>query len=250
VIFRSKETGLQGSAGRSLSGLGWLVGLVLLGLFPRSTAAQSFLPPEAESPVYESYVLAAETSVELFEGLTLTGNVHSNGSLELAAGTSVQGDVGAHSFLTIDGSVSGTAIEGAAWVALPVAYDEVAGRALADRVFEESISFSSDEAVNDIVFVVGNARFAGALTGQGTVIATGDIVVERAQTPAPGASDRLALVALGDLVLEKGRAFRGVLVAQGDIELEEEVSFTGVAISHGRLSVDETVSVTFEDPTQ
>jgi len=88
------------------------------------------------------------------------------------------------------------------------------------------------------------------LSGAGTVIATGDIVVERKPTAVPGSGDRLALVALGDIVLEKGRVFRGVLVAQGDVELEEEVSFTGVVISHGLLSVDEAASVTFEDPSR
>lgn len=215
-------------------------------LAPAPTAAQSFLPPEPQSSVYQDFALAAEVSVELFEGLTLTGNVHSNGDLELAAGGSVQGDVGAHSFLAIDGTVLGTAIEGAALIALPIPYDEVTGRAMADRVFEASTRFTDDEIVNDVVFVVGNARFEGALTGQGTVIATGDIVLERTPAAAPGASDRLALVALGGVALEKGRVFRGVIVAQGDVEFEEEVSFTGVAISHGRLSVDETVVVAFE----
>lgn len=209
-------------------------------------AGQGFLPPEPESSVYQGYVLAGEVSVDLFEGLALTGNVHSNGSLELAAGGSAQGDVGAHSFLAIDGTVSGTATEGAAPVALPIPYDEVTGRAVADRVFETSTNFSADQTVNDVVFVAGSARFQGALTGQGTVIATGDIVLERTQVAVPAAADRLALVALGGVVLEKGRVFRGVVVAQGDVEFEEEVSFTGVAISHGRLSVDETAVVTSE----
>ncbi len=221
---------------------------VLLGtLLTPAAWGQSFLPPEPGSSVYRDLTLAAEISVDLFEGLTMTGSAHSNGNLELAPGGLVDGTVEAHSFLAIEGSVTGAATEGAALRALPVPYDAVAGRALATRVFEESRRFGGDETVDDVVFVAGDVRFEAGLSGQGTVIATGDIVLERWSGGSTAAGSRLVLVALGRVVVEKGRSFRGILVAGGDVELEEDVVFQGTAVAHGRLTVDETVTVTYED---
>ena len=224
----------------------WLV-VVAASLLPLSVQAQSFLPPDPESSVYAELALAGESVVDLLEGVNVDGNVHSNGDLLMEDGATVSGNGTAYAFLYVDGAVSGTAQEGAARIALPEPYDEVAGRALADRVFEGRTVFEADQIVEDVVFVSGDAIFRGALSGTGTVVSTGDIVLERSVSAGPAdPQDRIALVALGGIVLEKGRSLRGVVVAGGDLRLEEETRFDGSAVSHGRLVVEENVNVQFE----
>ncbi|MEE8523404.1 MAG: hypothetical protein V3T72_05695, partial [Thermoanaerobaculia bacterium] len=214
---------------------------------PAPAAFCEFLLSDPESEVYYSYLTVAGENLDVDGGASLVGKLHSNGDLRLKAGSTVDGDVSAVGEIDDRGSGSGVRIEGAAALALPEIPEAETLRALADRVFETAVTFT-DEIIDDVVFVEGTARFRGDLDGVGTIIATGDILLD---SIGGGGFDldpesRLSLIAYGDIRIAKERRFRGVLRAGRDVRLEKDVVFAGVIVADRKIDVKKDAELEFE----
>src|SRR4051794_6752815 len=102
--------------GRSFVAAGLLTALFL----GAATASADLRLTDPTSPVYRNYGLVAGTKLQVGEHATVTGNVHSNGTLELGAQSAVTGNASAVGKLTNHGAVSGTVTSPAPGLALPV----------------------------------------------------------------------------------------------------------------------------------
>src|SRR4030095_10672992 len=118
-------------------------------------------------------------------GTQITGNVHSNGSVDLGSGSTVTGNVSAVGQIVGGGTVTGTKTAGVASVPLPAPFDEATARGLADRVIEGNAIFDTDQVINDVLFVDGDIRFRGSVNGTGTVISSGSIIFDNVTTGHP-----------------------------------------------------------------
>lgn len=207
------------------------------------------------SEVYYHYAAVAGAFLQVENEVEITGDLHSNGDVQLKKDSVVTGDVAAVGALVdSQGTVSGTVTEGAPPLGLPAILDEAALRALADRIFEDDELTLTDEVIDDVVFVAGTVRLRGEVSGTGTVIAGGDVRVDstgQGQGAGGGSpldpSTRLSLIAVNDIRIGKDRAFRGVLRAGHDVEIEGDVDFEGVAVAGNELHVKQGSSFSFVD---
>jgi len=207
----------------------------------------SFILPDPESEVYYHFTFVAGDRIEIGKENQVTGNLHSNGDIDLKKDSVVTGDVSAVETIDNKGQIVGTATEGADPIDLPELLDADSLRALADRVFEGDTTLT-DERIDDVVFVDGTVRVEGSFEGTGTLIATRDIRLGAHSGPADP-NTRLSLIALDDIRLD-ARALSGVLRAGRDIDIEGDVVLGGVAIADRRVSVKDGVTTIFVDPDQ
>ncbi|MGD2114268.1 MAG: Ig-like domain-containing protein, partial [Acidobacteriota bacterium] len=210
----------------------------------------AFVLSDQESEVYYRYAVVAGERIKISEEVEVTGNLHSNGTVDLKDASHVTGDVSAVDRVKGKGTVDGEVTPFADPVELPELLDADALRELADRVFEEDVTFE-DEVIEDVVFVDGRVRIRGSLGGVGTLIATGDIQVqeggEGAESPEPDPESRLSLISLGKIDVKGGRALRGVLYAGGDLKISEVAVFEGVLVAGGTIDVKTGASGSFVD---
>jgi hypothetical protein len=240
------------SAGRRLAPRRWrrLICLTAWGLTmllaAGHAAATGIYAPDPTVAVYETTAVAAGHSITVTRS-QVSGNLQSNGNVDLDSGSRINGNVAATGHVKGREDVSGSVQEGAPPVALPVLPTAAQARALASRVFDRDTTFT-DAVIDDVVFVAGDARIRGSLNGSGTLIARGNIrlaAVEPGDGVQLAAATRMSLVALGSLNLEKGRALRGLLVAGQTIELEGGNQFSGVLVAQQRIELDAGTVVTF-----
>ena len=145
---------------------------LLLGV--SNVADAEFVLADQESDVYQRFVLVAGGDIKVAKDGEAVGNLHSNAKVDLKKGALVDGDVSAVDKIKNKGTVTGTVTNNADPVVLPELLTEEEMRALADRVFEGNTEFT-DEIIDDIVFVAGQATIEGDLNGVGTLLVTGDI---------------------------------------------------------------------------
>lgn len=159
------------------------VAVALLGaaFLSRPVVGSSFVVPDPGSPAYRDLAVTSGSILQALTNARIEGNAHSNGSIDLASGSSVTGNASAGGQVTGAGTVGGARTGGAPPLALPQLPTEAEARALADRAFETSTTFG-EVVITDVVFVRGNVRFSGNVSGTGTVIATGDIVFDHGVT--------------------------------------------------------------------
>lgn len=214
-------------------------------------AEARFVLADPASDVYSTLAVAAGEEASVEKEAHVTGNMHSNGRVSVQASAAVQGDVSAVLSIDARGSISGTVTPGAPVRPLPALLTEVEARGLADRVFEQSASFV-DSRIDDIVFVHGNVRLLGTLAGAGTIIATGNIELERV---APGEgprflspSARLSLIAFQHIKIHENRSFRGVALAGFQLMIEKDSSFEGVAVARQKVQIRSGARVIFLSP--
>jgi hypothetical protein len=202
--------------------------------------------PDPGSPVYETTALTAGQAITVTRS-QVTGNLQSNGNVDLDARSRITGNVAAVGHVHGRQEVTGSVEEGAPPVTLPALPTADQARALANRVFDGDTTFT-DAVIDDVVFVAGDARVRGSLDGSGTLIASGNIRLA-AVKPGDGeqlaAGTRMSLVALGNLNLEKGRALRGLLLAGHTIELEGANHFDGVLVAEKSIQLEAGAVVTF-----
>ena len=84
-----------------------------------TTAGSDFLLSDQESDVYYRFALVAGTEIKVDKDAEVTGNLHSNGKIDLKKNVLVTGDVSAVGKIKNKGSVTGTVTEGAAALGLP-----------------------------------------------------------------------------------------------------------------------------------
>jgi hypothetical protein len=212
-----------------------------------AAAGADFLLPDPSSGVWYRYALVAGEKLQVVGATEITGNLHSNGTADLQAGSVVTGDVTAVGSLTLHGTVNGATRSGAPAVTLPALPSAAELRALADRVIEGNTELV-DAVVDDVLFVAGDVRVTGTLAGAGSILAEGDIRLEALEdgpVPAPDPAGRLLLVALRDIRLDKNRPFRGALRAGRDVDLQKGLRFDGVAIAGRNLSADKDSQIRF-----
>lgn len=224
------------------TGAGLLAGLFVFGL------EAGFVLQNPESPVYYRYAVVAGERIQVVEGTTVAGDVHSNGDLSLASGARVEGDASAVGKITGPGTVTGTAAEGAPVVTLPSLGTAAELRSLADRVLEGDQTLT-DARIDDILFVNGKVTVRGSLNGTGTLLAASGITFER-----PGASvvlepgTRLSLLSLGTIDVAQGRAFRGVLRAGQDARIGRDARISGVVIASRQVQLGGDARLSFLSP--
>lgn len=203
--------------------------------------ADDFVYPSPGSAVYHENVISAGSLIEVEVGTQISGNLHSNGNVDLMAGSTVTGDVSASGQILGGGTVTGTATPGAAARPLPAPFDETTARGLADRIVEGNATYETDQVIDDILFVDGDIRFRASVNGTGTVIASGSIIFDNVTTGHPVALDpgsRLSFSAFLDITsIGKERPLRGVLVAGRDIVSDKAVDITGVVIAGRNIRV-------------
>ncbi len=212
-----------------------------------AAAAADFLLPDPGSKVWYRYALVAGEKLQVVGATSVTGNLHSNGTVDLQSGSVVTGDVTAVGSLTLHGTVNGATQSGAPAVTLPALPSAAELRALADRVIEGNTELAN-AVVDDVLFVAGDVRVTGTLSGAGAILAEGDIRLEEladGPVPAPDPASRLALVALRDVRIDKNRPFRGALRAGRDVDLQKSLRFDGVAIAGRNLSADKDSQIRF-----
>ncbi|HYU31671.1 MAG TPA: carboxypeptidase regulatory-like domain-containing protein [Thermoanaerobaculia bacterium] len=208
--------------------------LSVLPLLPAARAgADGFVYPAPNSPVYNDFVIAAGGTLEVEAGTQITGNLHSNGNVDLKSSSTVTGNVSAVGQIAGGGTVTGTKTSGAASVPLPAPFDGVTARSLANRVIEGNATFDTDQVINDVLFVHGDIRFRGSVNGTGTIISSGSIIFDNVTTGHPVVLDpstRLAFSAGLDISIGKVQPLRGVLVAGRDLVADKELDITGVIV--------------------
>ncbi len=212
-----------------------------------AAAAADFLLPDPSSRVWYRYALVAGEKLRVVGATAITGNLHSNGTVDLQSGSAVTGDVTAVGSLTLHGTVDGDTQSGAPAVTLPALPSAAELRALADRVIEGDTELVN-EVVDDVLFVAGDVRVSGSLEGAGAVLAEGDIRLEAlpdGPVPAPDPASSLLLLALRDIRLDKNRSFRGALRAGRDIDLQKSLRLDGVAIAGRNLTADKDSQIRF-----
>jgi hypothetical protein len=204
------------------------------------------------SDLYYTAALAAGDDAKVGEGCVVSGDVYSNKKVMVMTGGAVQGNVAAVHMAQVEGTVSGTVTSPSPPFELPALFSEEAARALADRVFESHRDFTG-ETIDDVVFVDGNVRLAGAVGGVGTIIASGHIDVlggTEGATPPPAPGDRLSLIAFQHVWVRSFRALRGALYAGQHVTLEQGASLEGTAVAQGKLELRDGARVDFLDLDQ
>lgn len=237
--------------------------LGMLALIPSSTLAE-FSLPEPDSHLYYSHTIVAGEEIKVRSRVQVAGNVHSNGSVNLNRGSSVDGDVSAVETIRMRGTVTGAVLEGAEPRSLPRLYSRDEALALADRAFSEDTVFD-DEVIDDIVFVDGEVLIRGSILGTGTVIASGRIHLAFSGSNETAGSDsltqsntwllptppptgmRLALIAGGDIEIARGSSIGAVLRAGGEIKLGRAVWLEGSLMADRGVTVKRDSVVNFVD---
>jgi hypothetical protein len=221
--------------------IGRLLVSSLLLLISGKAGADSFVYPSPDSAVYYENVISAGTLIEVEVGTQISGNLHSNGNVDLMAGSTVAGNVSASGQILGSGTVTGTKTPGAAVLPLPAPFDEAAARGLADRIVEGNATYDTDQVIDDILFVDGDIRFRASVNGTGTVIASGSIIFDNVTVGHPVVLDpntKLSFSAFVDITsIGKERPVRGVLVAGRDIVSDKAVDITGVVVAGRSIRV-------------
>ena len=210
-----------------------------------SDIAKPFVLLDPSSAVYHRYAGLAGNEVEVEKGSAIEGNVHSNNKIQLGKDIQVQGEVTALGEFKSDSVAKTTGPGKSDPVGLPALPSVARLLGLADRVFEDDVTFS-DETVDDVVLVFGNVEIEGALHGRGTIIASHGIQFKG----PPRAADpqaKLSLISLDEIKLGPAWTFRGSLWAREDIKLGQSTKVHGIAIALEHLDIQKDVRLTFED---
>lgn len=198
---------------------------------------------DPSDPLYYQAAAVAGSELQVEKNTQVTGSLISNGIVLLKKDVVVDGDVAAVGMVQNEGTVTGTVTEGAEPVVLPPIPDETALRALADRVFEDGVTLT-DATIDDVVFVAGDVRIEGGLSGVGTILASGEVRL-RESGFVPTGGDLMSIITPGPIRFDKNRVFRGVLRSGADLSFEQGVVFEGVAIADGELHVKKDSQVDF-----
>ncbi len=214
-------------------------------ILPSSDVAKPLVLLDPSSAVYHRYAGLAGNEVEVEKGSYIEGNVHSNNKVQLGKDIRVQGEITALGEFR-SASVTKTTGPGKSDpVDLPALPGVARLLGLADRVFEDDVTFS-DETVDDVVLVFGNVEIEGVLHGRGTIIASHGIQFKG----TPRAADpqaRLSLISLDEIKLGPAWTFRGSLWAREDIKLGQSTKVHGIAIALEHLDIQKDVRLSFED---
>lgn len=203
--------------------------------------------PEPTAEVYYRLGVLSGGDLSLGGGSVVDGSLHANGTVRLGGGSRVGGDVSAVDRVQGESraSVSGAVVEGATPEEIP-SFDAAELRARADRVVEGDLVLKN-EAVDEVVFVAGTVRVQGALSGDGAIIAEGDIRWNGQGGPAGGPPTELSLVAGRDLRLGSGRSLRGVFFAGRTVHVGRDFVLDGVVVGGRRVQLGRNGHFTFVD---
>jgi cytoskeletal protein CcmA (bactofilin family) len=239
--------GAGSASGRTLG----RIAIALLPFFAAGAAQAGFQLTDPASPIYFTLGAAAGDEISVEGGATVTGSLHSNGRVTVKDTARVTGDVSAADRIDNRGTITGSVTPNAPARQLPALFSEAQARALADRTFEQETVFANT-TINDTVFVHGKAKLQGAVNGVGTIIATGDIEMDRVDPGAgPGLlqpGTRLSLIAFQHVMFHENRSFRGVAYAGGHVMIEGNVRFEGVAVAQQQVQIRQGATVVFLPP--
>ena len=213
------------------------------------SAGRAAILVDPGAPIWYSTTAAAGTHLSCGNHARIEGALHSNDEVIITPGCTVIGDVSAVGRIDARGTVQGQVQPGAAARALPALPSEAQLRALATRTVEGNTTLTN-AVVDDVLFVHGTLRIEGSLRGTGTLIASGDIRFENLPPGTPTTIDsatRLAVIAVNDIWMGKGRGLRAALRAGRDVELTQGVELEGVVMATRQLRVLEDVKLRFFD---
>ncbi len=214
---------------------------------PPPELQKPFVLLEPASDAYRLFVGLAGDEIKIDKDSVVTGNIHSNDKIDLKKDALVDGDASAVGEIQGDGEITGSSDEDAAPQVLPYLPHVSSLQGLADRVFEDDVTFT-DATIDDVVFVFGKVKVEGTLRGGGTIIACDKIEFKG----DPGAADpeaRLSLISYDEIKLDKDWTFRGSLRGGKDIKLEQRNVVHGIAIADHKLELKKETLLTFEDVT-
>jgi hypothetical protein len=226
--------------------------LLALGAMPPCAVAAApagFYLPDPTSAAYWRFAAAAGSHLQLEQDAHCTGNLQSNGNMDLDRRSAVTGNVFAVGRIAGSGAVSGQRSPGAPPLPLPPLPTVAQARALANRVIETNTTFTN-AVVDDIVFVAGDVHIRGSLTGNGTIIAGRNLRFGGEPDDLPPTSappPPLSVLAFGKITVAPEWPFRGLLFAGGDLEIGARASITGVVVAGGDVHFKRAATLTFAE---
>lgn len=175
-------------------------------------------------------------AVTLRAGCDITGNVGSRGSIDVQPGALVRGEIrpGAAELSVLDLDIEDMIARVEAAVGLwpyPPTTPVVVGL----QVYPASQVITGDvQLEGGAICVRGDLRITGKVSGQGALLATGSITLERGSDFA--AEDMVALAAGGDVRItgsgSAGSFFHGLVYSEGDIGAQN-VTVLGTVVANG-----------------
>ncbi len=212
---------------------------------PPPELQKPFVLLEPASDVYRLFVGLAGDEIKIDKDSVVTGNIHSNDKIDVKKDALVDGNASAVGEIQGDGEITGSVEDNAAPQVLPYWPSMSSLQGLADRVFEDDVTFS-DEIIDDVVFVFGKVEIEGSLRGGGTIIASRSVHFKQAAA-SPGLLDAVSVMAFDDIKIDRDWVLRGVLRAGDKIELRKNVTFEGVLLADGKIDFDKEATLRFLD---
>lgn len=220
----------------------------LLSFLPAATASAEWILPEPESEVYDRYAIVAGIDLKVEKESQISGNLHSNGAVELKKDTVVVGDVSAVGTVHQEGTVSGTVTQGATAVELPPLLTEAQALDLADRIYLEDTTFTN-EVIDDVVYVDGKVRIVGSLNGVGALISSRKMRLDDLDAGSgPDPENLVSLISFEDVEIGRRRSLRGLVRSGRDVSLGEGSRFEGVVIADRKVRLAKGSTLDFLEP--
>ena len=227
--------------------------LVAIGVEARSPRPQL----ESESELAADYALVAGAKIKVGQAAAIDGDIHSNDSVDLKRESTVRGDVSAVMEVKNQGGlVTGSVQQHVPALALPATPSRDEALAQANRRLTGPVKLI-DPIVDDVVFVTGAVTIEGEARGEGTLIATGPIVVIPAGSASPAggsgssaeSSGRLlSILTFADLMMAPRSALRATARARGRAILGEYAIFEGTLVADREAELARGARLQFRRP--
>ena len=197
---------------------------VFLFSLPAFAQESKFQPVDIYSPAY-TYLISGN-NISITGNANLTGNLFSNSSITLSGNPAITGDLSAVGTISGKGNstITGTTQEEVASLSLPVLPDPSYFYNLADQVVMPTGTHKISGEINQIIYVGGDVKVDGNLSGVGTIVATGDIKIASA-TNTEGSE--ISFISYKDISLEGNLNLTALFSAAGSIKVSGNGKVSG-----------------------
>ncbi len=181
--------------------------------------------------------------------LNIQGNIHANKNIEHTRGNSkVDGDLSAVGTIALPPYGAHTVTTNASYAGLPRLYPFSPWKTLAQNggtYFNSSQVFSKDTFVpgNGVLFVEGDVLIENLTKLTGTLVATGNIIVENRFIQTAYTTNRPCLMAGGDVMLYNHNDYRGLIYAGGNFVSRNNKQIDGMVMAMGNGFVENNCDI-------